>query len=312
MPTLAESPELVGFFSYSRDDDEDFDRTLSSLRQAIGKELRAELGRTKQDFRLWQDQDAIAPGELWETRITEAINGATFFIPIVTPRAVNSKHCKFEFDTFLAREQALGRNNLIFPILYITVPGLADDAVWRNHPVLSVIGARQYVDWREFRSEPIDSPAYRKAVFQFCASIVSALREPRLTPEEKVRQELDLRLRKEAEARNQAKEEQRRREQDEASSRAADEERRRKAEADAKRSAEQAPNPAQPRPAAASRFDWGPIWKSGLIGLVAGVAVQGIASANSTADPSTPSGAAFIVVWVISYFVLRKWFPSKA
>jgi len=61
MPTLAESPELVGFFSYSRDDDEDFDRTLSSLRQAIGKELRAELGRTKQDFRLWQDQDAIAP-----------------------------------------------------------------------------------------------------------------------------------------------------------------------------------------------------------------------------------------------------------
>jgi TIR domain len=339
MPSLADLPEVIGFFSYSRDDDEDFDRTLSSLRLTIGKELRAQLGRTKQDFRLWQDQDAIAPGELWETRIAEAINGASFFIPIVTPHAVNSKHCKFEFDTFLAREQELGRNNLIFPILYITVPGLADDAIRRNHPVLSVIGARQFVDWREFRLGPTDAPAYRKAIFQLCASIASALREPWLTPEEKRRQEQDLRLRKEAEARNRAKEEQRRREQDETNQYAAEAERRRKAEAEAQRSADEArrrqeeerrarerpnapayhafdagsasPNPAQTRLAATSRFHWGPIWKSALIGFLAGVVVSGIAGANNVRDPSGAVGSAMIIVWVLSYFILRRWSSPK-
>jgi TIR domain len=122
MSSLADFPEVVGFFSYSRDDDEDFGHQLSSLRDAIHKELAAALGRNKRNFRLWQDQDAIAPGEMWEAKIASAINEATFFIPIVTPRAVGSEHCKFEFDAFLARERALGRNNLVFPILYMTVP----------------------------------------------------------------------------------------------------------------------------------------------------------------------------------------------
>jgi hypothetical protein len=35
MSSLAELPELVGFFSYSRDDDEDFKGTLSALQDVI-------------------------------------------------------------------------------------------------------------------------------------------------------------------------------------------------------------------------------------------------------------------------------------
>ena len=227
MPSLAELPEITGFFSYSRDDDDGFGRPLSSLREAINKELRAQLGRTKQDFRLWQDQNAIAPGEMWESEIAAAINGASFFIPIVTPRSVNSRHCKFELDTFLAPERALGRNNLVFPILYIAVPALADESKWRNDPVLLTIGARQYVDWRDFRQWTTDAPAYRKAIIDFCASIAAALREPWLTPEERRRQELDFRQRKEAEARNEAKyAEKRRAEQEEAARRAGEQDRR--------------------------------------------------------------------------------------
>lgn len=78
MSTLAELPELVGFFSYSRDDDEAFKRTLSALRDGI---CRAELGRAKTSFRLWQDQAAIAPGKLWESEIKAAIHQSVFFIP---------------------------------------------------------------------------------------------------------------------------------------------------------------------------------------------------------------------------------------
>jgi TIR domain len=185
MSSLAELPEIRGFFSYSRDDDEDFGNQLSALREAIHRDLRAQLGRTRHDFRLWQDQDAIAPGEMWESEIAGAINVSTFFIPIVTPRAVKSKHCKFEFDKFLARERALGRNNLVFPILYITVPALADESKWRDDPVLSVVGERQFVDWRDFRHWTTDAPAYRKAIIDFCASISAALSESWLSPEER-------------------------------------------------------------------------------------------------------------------------------
>jgi hypothetical protein len=60
MSTLAELTELVGFFSYSREDDEAFRGTLSALREGIQRELSAQLGRSKRNFRLWQDQAAIA------------------------------------------------------------------------------------------------------------------------------------------------------------------------------------------------------------------------------------------------------------
>ena len=73
MSTLADLPKLIGFFSYSREDDEDFKGTLSALRVGIQRELSAQLGRSKTTFRLWQDQAAIAPGKLWESEIKTAV-----------------------------------------------------------------------------------------------------------------------------------------------------------------------------------------------------------------------------------------------
>ena len=96
MGSLAQLPELVGFFSYSRRDDKDFRGSLFALRVEIQRELSALLAH--RNFRLWQDQDAIDPGELWESKIKSAIEQSVFFIPIVTPRAVTSLHCKLEFE----------------------------------------------------------------------------------------------------------------------------------------------------------------------------------------------------------------------
>jgi hypothetical protein len=175
MSSLAELPEVVGFFSYSREDDEDFDGMLSGLRDAIQRELRAQLGRSKTTFRLWQDKEAIAPGTLWETEIRNAAAQAVFFIPIVTPRMVNSKYCQFEFDTFLTRERALGRSDLIFPILYVPVQGLQNEGQWRNNAVLSFVAERQYVDWQKFRYSDFSNPNLREAVGSFARGIVETL-----------------------------------------------------------------------------------------------------------------------------------------
>ena len=231
MSSLAELPELAGFFSYSREDDEAFKGTLSALRDGIQRELSAQLGRSKRTFRLWQDQVAIAPGKLWESEIKAAIDASFFFIPIVTPRSVSSKYCKFEFEAFLAREKAIGRSDLVFPILYISVAALENEAKWRDDPVLSTIGRRQYVDWRPLRHLDVHTTAVGEQIERLCQKIVEALNAPWLSPEERQRME-------EAEARQQAEKEARRLEA-EAKRRAEEEQHRKQAEAEARQRAEE-------------------------------------------------------------------------
>jgi len=98
---------------------------------------------------------------------------------------------QLEFEAFLSREQALGRTDLVFPLLYIGVPALENEALWRNDPVLSIIGMRQYVDWRPLRHLDICTTVVREAIERFCDKIVEALREPWVSPEER-RQQLEL------------------------------------------------------------------------------------------------------------------------
>jgi hypothetical protein len=221
MAPLTQLPELVGFFSYSREDDEDFRGSLSALRDAISRDLRAHLGRNKRNFSLWQDQDAIAPGKDWKAEITKAVEQSVFFIPIVTPRAVGSEYCQFEFSSFAARESALGRSDLVFPILWISVSALMDEAEWRDDPVLSIVAKRQYVDWRSYRYVSADAPALGQAIDRFCGKIAETLRERWISPEErrqleaaaKKRAAEEERVRQEAEAKRQAEERERLREE---------------------------------------------------------------------------------------------------
>jgi hypothetical protein len=229
MASLADNPDLVGFFSYSREDDEGSGGRLSKLRERIQEELRGQLGRTKGDFRLWQDKVSIPHGELWEDSIKTAIFESVFFIPIVTPTAVKSRFCKFEFETFLARERELDRSNLIFPIVYIPVPALAGDG-WRQDPLLAIIGSRQYEQWQNSRHLDPSSTEVALRVEKLCENICKALQQPWLSPQE----------RQEAEARQVAEDERHRQEklQEEARQRA--EEERRREETETKRRLDEA------------------------------------------------------------------------
>jgi formylglycine-generating enzyme required for sulfatase activity len=200
MSSLADLPELVGFFSYSRSDDEHSGGALSRLRARIQSELRLQLGRR---FRLWQDTAAIPDGSLWEDEIKRAIAESVFFIPIVTPSTVGSQHCRFEFDSFLKREAELGRSNLIFPLLYVGVPALESEQLWRQDDLLKIIGSRQYTDWQKFRHRDVASAEVAEKIENFCSNISKALRQPWVSPEEH-------RLKEQAEIRQKAEEEERR------------------------------------------------------------------------------------------------------
>jgi hypothetical protein len=176
MSSLADLPELVGFFGYAREDDEAYEGALSSLRDRIQRELRAQLGRSMRDFRIWQDKEGIRPGALWETEIKLAVSQSVFFIPIITPSAVSSFWLQAELESFIAREKHLGRDDLIFPILYITVPDLQDEQRWRSSPVLQIIASRQYLDCRHLRHLEINSSEVSFTIEKFCARIAEHLR----------------------------------------------------------------------------------------------------------------------------------------
>lgn len=184
MSSLADLDKIIGFFSYSRQDDDDSAGALSKLRDRIYRELAMQLGH--RDFRLWQDKSAIAFGEIWKRSIRTAVAESVFFIPVVTPRAVASQYCKFEFDSFLAREGLIGRSDLVFPILYIDVPGLNAEVARRDDDILKLINERQYVDWRQFRYRDINAPDVSEKIGQFCANIVEALRRPWEPPQRMV------------------------------------------------------------------------------------------------------------------------------
>lgn len=211
MSSLADLPELVGFFSYSREDDGDSGGELSALRGRIQGELRGQLGRTAKTFRLWQDKEAISSGTLWESEIKNAVKQAVFFIPIITPTVIASPYCRLELESFLAREAELGRDDLVFPILYIEVPTLADVARRQKDPVLSLLAQCQYVDWSEFRYLDVSSTEVRRAVGKFCADIRKAMHRPWISPEDRKQQGIAAaRLDEEAERQRQDTEARRR------------------------------------------------------------------------------------------------------
>jgi|GEM_PF-2400752 len=180
---------LVGFFSYSRDDDGGSRGALSKLRDTIQDELSAQLGRAPKNFRIWQDKAAIPVGVDWEREIRQGISQSVFFIPIITPRVFRSENCAFEFESFLTREKELGRSDLVFPILYIPVPELEDETVWRQDPVLRIVGTRQYYDWRNLRLRDPGSTEVALNVERFCNNIANALRQPWESPEERQQRE---------------------------------------------------------------------------------------------------------------------------
>ena len=169
-----------------------------------------------------------------------------FFIPIVTPRAVASTYCKSELVLFLAREQALARNDLVFPILYLPVPALRDEAKRRSDRVLTIVAQRQFVDWHSFRHDDVNSTPFGQEIGRFCEKIAQTLHETWISPEDhreleaeaERRAEDEERVRQEAEAKRRAEERERPRREALAKKRA-EEEARERQQAEVKRRAEE-------------------------------------------------------------------------
>jgi hypothetical protein len=141
----------AAFMSYARFDDEHNGGQLTKFRKLLSGEVRALLGR---QFDIFQDTSDIAFGQEWQGRIRAGIDECALFMPIITPSFFNSAACRYELERFAANEAALGRNDLILPVYYITCPILDDGPASSGDPLVRLIAERNYFDLRALRGRP--------------------------------------------------------------------------------------------------------------------------------------------------------------
>jgi hypothetical protein len=143
----------VGFWSYARSDDAHSNGHLSQLRTIVGKAIALQYGG---DITIWQDIQAIPVGADWAASIERTISQTVFFIPIVTPRYLKSKNCFEEFQSFRRRMVRLGHDDLIFPILYVTVDQVfTEDSAFGKE--FEALRRHQWIDFRPLRHDDAGS-----------------------------------------------------------------------------------------------------------------------------------------------------------
>lgn len=164
-----------GFYSYARRDDENDGGRISKLREVLEREIQAISGT---DFRIFQDRTGIDIGEQSGHKIDQTLWKVAVLITVLTPTFLTREACRHEVETFLKREEELGRDDLIIPIFYIELPEYAKN----TDLIADQLSRRQYVDWRELRFKRFDSSRHRQAVFLLASQVVTAVHRSRTTP----------------------------------------------------------------------------------------------------------------------------------
>lgn len=141
----------VVFFSYAHADNDSLGGVLERLHQ----EIQGAIWRISGDrsIKVFLDKEGIEFGQLWKQQIIDAVDEATFLIPIISPSYLASSNCCEEFERFLEfernrlpqRNQAV--DGLIFPISLV--------ADWKENQnksqITDEIRRRQCVDLEGLR-----------------------------------------------------------------------------------------------------------------------------------------------------------------
>ena len=106
----------------------------------------------------------------------------TLLLVVITPSFFRSPACRAEVERFLARERALGRQDLILPVYYVSTPELDDPKRREADELARVLASRQFADWRELRFEPFTSPVVGKTLAQLASRMRDSFWQQPSTP----------------------------------------------------------------------------------------------------------------------------------
>src|SRR5450432_4809967 len=111
---MSASP-YVGFWSYTRRDNELDKGGVAQLAQSISDEYELQTGEALEMF---VDNRSITWGDEWQKNIDEALDNTVFLIAIITPLYLLSSACRQEFLNF-ARHLGVGKSRrVLLPIVY--------------------------------------------------------------------------------------------------------------------------------------------------------------------------------------------------
>ncbi len=127
---------------------------------------------------MFQDIGTIDFGGDWQGKIADALAEASFLVVVMTPAYFRSQWCVEELLRFRAREQALGRSDLIFPIHYMNIDKIdpSDRESCLDCRVWDILRGRQELDLRDIQQIDLErSPAVWSRVGGLARAIQSAL-----------------------------------------------------------------------------------------------------------------------------------------
>lgn len=167
---------MMGFWCYVHaDDDVDGGRVVE-----LAHDLRDNYAAlTGESIEIFLDKDNLAWGDRWRDKVNTALDGVAFFIPVVTPRFLQSVECRREFQFFYERAKALGITQLLMPIHYINTPDLADEN--SADSIVQILRDIQYEPWLEERFEDRSSSLYRRRVHYLAEQVADRVRSVETT-----------------------------------------------------------------------------------------------------------------------------------
>ena len=112
------------------------------------------------NFEFFLDSEDLGWGENWKRRLEASVREANFFMPIITARYFEREWCRQELEWFIAREQSLGRDDLILPIYFIDSDRF-EELKRQGDELANAIANHQLVDLREHRQKMRSAAAVR-------------------------------------------------------------------------------------------------------------------------------------------------------
>jgi TIR domain len=158
------------FFSYAHSDNDREGGRILHLAELIRSEFETLTGTTVEIF---TDSAEILWGQSFRTRLDEALQETTFFIPVLTPTYFLREECRKEMRQFVSSAQELGLQQLLLSIRYSEVPGLREDS---SDELMAIAAQMQFEPWDDLRLRDESSESYRTGVNRLAKRLVALTR----------------------------------------------------------------------------------------------------------------------------------------
>jgi hypothetical protein len=162
-----------GFWSYVHKDNDGLRGAIRRVANDVVDEYEVMEGDGSID--LFLDSAKIKWGDKWKDKIGKAIREGAFFIPIVTPRYLQSEECRNELLDFAKQAEDQGREGLIMPLYFVEVKEI--EARDKTDRVVELLIESQMEDWRNLRLLDQSVQPYKLAINKLVVRLTEVARE---------------------------------------------------------------------------------------------------------------------------------------